>query len=140
VFIDRGVHGIWQIVWLERITTSDGRTAWSCRLSRVAATQIEFVQAVMAGRPFGDPPKMLDRKATERAARMQHRGNRISVGEFMSTYHHDRTYGGERFVARRTTSEADDAQVVAEMVARMTAAGWPGPMRSDGTYPKIGAA
>jgi hypothetical protein len=141
VFIDRSVHGIWQMVWLERMTTSDTRTAWSCRLNLVAATQIEFVQAVMAGRPFGDPPKMLDRKATRRAARMQRQGARIGVGEFMLTYYHDRTYGGgESFAARRTTTETSDAQAVAAMAARMTAAGWPGPMRRDGTYPKIGEA
>jgi hypothetical protein len=40
----------------------------------------------------------------------------------------------------RITKEASDAQAVAAMAARMTAAGWPGPMRRDGTYPKIGEA
>jgi hypothetical protein len=135
VFLDRGIHGIWQLVWLDRRTTSDGRASWTCRLVKVADRQREFVQAIMSGRPFGDPPKMLDNKHDQRMARMQHRGQRQTVAEFMAAYHHERTY--QPFEPRvRPSAPVAEAVVVKAMADRMRAAGWPGPMRSDGTYPE----
>ena len=135
VFLDRGMHGIWQLVWLDRRTTSDGRASWTCRLVKVADRQREFVQAIMSGRLFGDPPKMLDNKHDQRMARMQHRGQRQTVAEFMATYHHERTY--EPFEPRvRPSAPVAEAVVVKAMADRMRAAGWPGLMRSDGTYPE----
>lgn len=93
VFIDRDVHGIYQLVWLERRTTSDERTVWTCRLRKVAERQRDFVEAIMAGRPFGDPPQMLTGAVDKRVQRLKYQRGRMSLAEFKATYRHDRVYG-----------------------------------------------
>lgn len=138
VFLDRGIHGVWRLVWLERRVTSEGLTSWTCRLEKVADRQREFVQAIIAGKSFGDRPRFLDNKREERAARMQHRGNRQTVAEFMATYYHERTYKPFEPRARKAPPVPDEVAVTA-MAQRMRAAGWPGVMRSDGTYPESAA-